>query len=67
MDPQKKLQGRGRAFVNGIFHGMGAVVGGIFALALIGWILSLLGVIPGFDRFETYLGDKVDAFEHRPR
>lgn len=55
-----------RAFSMGLFQGAGVVVGGILALALTGWILGLLGVIPGFDRFEGYLNAVVSDYEHRP-
>lgn len=54
------------SFVRGVFQGAGAVVGGVIALALLGWLLTLLGVIPGFDSFEQYLDTVVRDFEHRP-
>lgn len=60
---ERKMRGMKRSFVNGIFHGMGAVVGGILALTLLGWFLWLLGVVPGFDSFERSLGEKVHTFE----
>jgi hypothetical protein len=41
-----------RTFLYGIIYGMGAFIGGIFAIILLGWVLSVLGVIPGFERFE---------------
>ena len=44
-----------RAFVNGIFQGGGAVVGGILAVLLIGWLLAISGIIPGLDRIAPYL------------
>lgn len=53
------------SFVRGIFQGAGAVLGGILALALLGWVLGLLGVIPGFDTFEQYLSSVVGDFERR--
>lgn len=43
-----------RSFVNGIFQGAGAIVGSIIALALLGILLSVLGVIPGFDIVTEY-------------
>jgi hypothetical protein len=36
-----------RAFINGILQGSGAVVGSILAVVLLGYLLSLFGIIPG--------------------
>lgn len=44
-----------RAFVNGIFQGGGAVLGGIFAVILLGWLLWISGVIPGLNYIAPYL------------
>ena len=44
-----------RMFVNGILYGAGAFLGGIIAVALVGWLLSFLGVIPGLDVIAEYL------------
>lgn len=44
-----------RAFVNGILYGAGAFIGGVVAVALIGWLLSFLGVIPGLNAITDYL------------
>ena len=38
-----------KSFINGILYGGGVVLGTIVAVALVGWLLSVLGVIPGFD------------------
>jgi hypothetical protein len=35
------------AFRNGILQGAGAIVGGIVAILILGWLLSLFGFIPG--------------------
>ncbi len=35
-------------FLYGLLQGAGALVGGILMLALLGWMLSFFGVIPGF-------------------
>ncbi|MBC7836451.1 hypothetical protein H7X87_01590 [Acetobacteraceae bacterium] len=43
-----------RAFINGIFQGAGAIVGGILAVALIGFLLSVFGVIPGLGEIAHY-------------
>ena len=44
----KRTGGRANAFFNGIFTGFGSVVGIVLALALIGWVLNIVGVIPAF-------------------
>lgn len=44
-----------RAFINGIFQGGGAVVGGILAVILLGWLLWISGIIPGLDRIAPYI------------
>ena len=54
-----------RSFAMGLFQGAGVVLGGILAVALIGWVLSLLGVIPGFDSLEQTLNSAVQSYEHR--
>ena len=43
------------SFVNGIFQGMGILIGSLFAVTLIGWLLSFLGIIPGLGEFAEYL------------
>jgi len=55
-----------KSFVNGIFQGMGILVGSLFAVILIGWLLSLVGVIPGLGEFAEYLrGLMFTALEKR--
>lgn len=54
-----------RSFFMGLFQGAGVVAGGIVALAVTGWVLGLLGFIPGFDSLEQSLNGAVDAYEHR--
>ena len=44
----KSTTGLWRIFRNGLFYGAGYVVGGIIILALVGWILNVVGVIPAF-------------------
>lgn len=36
-----------RAFINGLFQGGGAVIGGIVAVILLGWLLWISGIVPG--------------------
>ncbi len=38
-----------KSFVNGILYGAGIVLGTIVGVVLVGWLLSILGVIPGVD------------------
>jgi predicted lipid-binding transport protein (Tim44 family) len=35
--------------------GMGIVIGSLLGLALLGWILSFLGIIPGLDQLANYI------------
>lgn len=44
-----------RYFLNGIVYGAGAFVGGILAIAIIGWILNVLGIIPGLSELAEYI------------
>ncbi len=53
-----------RAFLLGILQGAGALVGGIVALVIFGWVLSLLGIIPGFTRIVSALQDATAHFRH---
>ena len=52
----------GRAFAYGILQGAGALIGGILALALLGWALSFFGVIPGFADISLYFQNIVTNF-----
>ena len=54
-----------RTFLYGIIYGAGAFVGGILAIILIGWILSILGVIPGFEGVEKTVGETYDSVRGR--
>jgi len=54
-----------RSFLSGILYGAGALVGSILAIIILGWILSLLGVVPGFGSLATYLHSIVDRFNNR--
>lgn len=49
-----------RVFLNGILYGAGALVGGILAVALIGWVLNILGIIPGFNEVADYIHSLVE-------
>ncbi len=54
-----------RSLFNGILSGMGAIVGSIAALIVLGWLLSLIGVLPGFGSLAAYLHGIVDRFNTR--
>lgn len=51
-----------RAFLLGLLQGAGALIGGILALALLGWALAFFGVIPGFVDISHYIQNSVDNF-----
>jgi hypothetical protein len=44
-----------RSLINGVFQGIGVLLGSLLGLALLGWILSLLGLIPGLGELSNYL------------
>ncbi|OHB20391.1 MAG: hypothetical protein A2854_01410 [Parcubacteria group bacterium RIFCSPHIGHO2_01_FULL_56_18] len=50
-----------RSFINGILYGAGALVGGIIAVAIIGWTLNVLGIIPGLSELADYIHSLVDG------
>lgn len=52
----------GSAFAYGLLQGAGALLGGIFALTLLGWVLSFFGIVPGLGTIAKYLQDIVTAF-----
>ena len=51
-----------RSFTNGLLQGAGALIGGILALTLLGWLLSLFGVIPGFVDISHYIQNSIYNF-----
>ena len=52
------------AFLRGILQGGGAVVGSLITIILIGFLLSILGVIPGFKSISAYVGSVVVQIRH---
>ena len=54
-----------RAFVGGILYGAGWIVGGILAIVFLSWILSLMGIIPGFGDIAQYLGGVLETWHGR--
>jgi hypothetical protein len=54
-----------RAFINGILQGAGALVGGIAGLIILGWALSVFGLIPGLGYITSQLQDATSHFRDR--
>lgn len=54
---------RRKSFVYGFWHGVGALVGGILGLSILGWVLTVFGVVPGLDQVVPYLQTMVDNFK----
>jgi hypothetical protein len=52
------------AFYRGVLQGGGAIVGGILAVILIGALLSVLGVIPGFQTIVAHINDAIGNIKH---
>jgi hypothetical protein len=61
---KRRTPTRMRAFVNGMLSGGGAIVGGIIAVILIGWVLAFFGFLPGFSYIAAYIKDAL-AQMHR--
>lgn len=59
-----KTESLWRAFVRGILHGLGSIIGIVLAVIIIGWILNAMGVIPGFKqqaiKFQTMWQDTLE-------
>jgi hypothetical protein len=51
-----------QTFIYGLFQGGGALLGGIFALTLLGWALSFFGIVPGLSEITKYLQSIVENF-----
>lgn len=52
-------------FFRGVLQGAGIIVGTIAGVVLFGWVLSILGFIPGFSDIADYLrsvADRVSRF-----
>ena len=41
-----KTESLWRAFARGVLQGLGSIIGIVIAVALIGWVLNTMGVIP---------------------
>jgi hypothetical protein len=49
----------------GVLYGAGAFVGGIIAIIIVGWVLSIIGVLPGFDELESTLTETYESVRKR--
>jgi hypothetical protein len=50
---RKSSTGIWKTLGRGIVYGAGYVVGAVFIIVIVGWILNVIGVIPAFDRQVT--------------
>lgn len=50
-----------RLFFNGMLYGAGAFLGGVLAIILLGWLLSIAGFIPGFAEVADIVNDAIQA------
>jgi uncharacterized membrane protein YczE len=50
-----------RVALNGILYGGGIAVGTVLAIALLGWLLSIFGIIPGFGEIAVKLQEILNA------
>ncbi len=46
-----------RTILNGFLYGAGVVIGTILAIAALGWLLSIFGILPGFSEISSRLQD----------
>ncbi len=54
-----------RAFTNGLLQGAGALLGGVVAIVILGWVLSLFGLVPGLSYIASVLQDASAHFRSR--
>ena len=62
---EKNTPTSGRAFLYGVLQGAGAVVGSVLTLSLLGYLLTLFGVLPGFGVIAHYLQGVVAQLHSR--
>lgn len=56
LEDLKQLTGSSKEwFLRGMLQGAGAIVGSILMLILLGWFLSIIGVIPGAGEIADYI------------
>lgn len=49
-----------KSILNGVLNGAGVVIGTVAAIVLLGWILSLFNVVPGFGEISRQLNTAFD-------
>ena len=59
---KERTPNKRKSFLYGLMQGAGILLGGIFALTLLGWALSFFGLIPGFATIAHYLQTIVAQF-----
>ena len=52
---------RWRVLRNGMYQGIGVVAGGAIGVAALGWLLSIVGIIPGLHETTTYLQSIIET------
>jgi zinc transporter ZupT len=52
------------AFLRGMLSGGGAIIGGVIAVVLIGIVLSVMGIIPGFKTIADYINAAMANVKH---
>lgn len=52
------------AFLRGMLSGGGAIIGSIVTIILIGVVLSIMGVIPGFATIAAYINEAIANVKH---
>ena len=62
---KERTGGRWNSLRNGLWQGMGAVVGSVFGVILIGAFLTLFGIIPGLGELREILQNAFDALPRR--
>jgi hypothetical protein len=50
-----------RWLLSGFLYGAGWVVGTVLAFAALGWLLSIFGIIPGFDQIAARLQEVMNS------
>lgn len=62
---KERTGGRWNSLRNGLWQGIGAVVGSIIGLVLIGFLLNLFGIVPGLREIKEVLQGAVDSMPRR--
>ena len=62
---KNRTGGRWNSLRNGLWQGMGAIIGSIAAIMLVGFLLNLFGFFPGLKDVGEYVQKSVDSIPHR--